>query len=84
MGWTLNVGGAIVRNLRGIDDFTNGGFYWDKNTPWDTDSGDMKPIRNEDSLQDYLLYLEGTRDAEPDIFYFNCGNMSGNMFFGKN
>lgn len=81
LGWTLNVGGAIVRNLRGIDDFAEGGFYWDKNTPWDTNSGEMKPIRNKDSLQDYLLYLDKIKDTEPDVFYFNCGNIFHNCFF---
>lgn len=83
LGWTLNVGGAIVRDLRGIDDFTKGGFYSDLNFPWDITSGEMNPITDSNSLQQYLPYVEEIKDTEPDVFYFNCGSISGSMLFGK-
>ncbi len=83
LGWTLNVGGAIVKETKGLDDFKNGGYFWDNNMPWNFISGEGFTVTTQ-NLENYKMYFSGIKDAEPDIFNFNCGNISGKMFFDKN
>lgn len=85
LGWVLNVGGAIVKDTRGLDDFRDGGFWRNSNKPWDIESEEMGyiSISHPDTLEEYLSYANSIKDTQPDIFYFNCGNLSGTMLFGE-
>lgn len=78
LGWTLQAGGCIIRQVQGIDDFAQRGCYNNNDAPWLTDS---KFEVTDQNLEKYKLYFEQDYDAEPDIFYFNAGGHSGSMFF---
>ena len=78
LGWTLQAGGCVIRQLQGMDDFNTWGYYEYPYIPWLND-----PAFNvtEQNLTEYMHYFNGDYDAEPDIFYFNAGGHSGSMFF---
>ena len=82
-GWSLSGGGIITRTIRGLADetpsfgyLTIGQEYADilMNNPSGVSSS---PIFQSLALGD------GVYDTEPDIFYFNFGNISGKFFFGQ-
>ena len=88
LGWVLNAGGVITRQIRGIDDFSS--------TRWgyvNMINNDIFPQNNESNLplwknttsenvkliNDYKNILHGNYDGEPDIFYYNFLNYSGKL-----
>lgn len=86
-GWSLNAGGVVSRNVKGLPDesvgpsensfFTDGGFsnYFLDAGGFANYFGDMEP------RADYRGFLEGRKDGEPDIFTFNFPGYSGKFYF---
>lgn len=79
LGWTLNVGGAITRQVRGVPD--------------ETDAGIMSPGTRSQFLQylstgsvsNLLVYYEnitdGLTDSEPDMYYYSFGGNDGRFLY---
>ena len=80
LGWILNAGGCIVREVKHMDDFGSGGYYFDQSFPVATGNNDNKPS---DRSEIFYPYLYKEKDSEPDIFRYNFGDMSGSFFFEK-
>lgn len=78
LGWTLQAGGCVIRQVQGMDDFKSWGYYYNTDAPWLTDP---KFDITYDNQTMYIRYIDGDYDAEPDMFYFNAGEHSGSMFF---
>ncbi|KAB2852169.1 MAG: hypothetical protein F9K42_03780, partial [Ignavibacterium sp.] len=83
LGWSLNAGGAIIRQINQLNDFTGSdiGYYFDENFPAPLSGNNYNPINQ--SYEDYEKYFLNMRDGEPDYFYFNFANYSGKFFFKK-
>jgi len=87
LGWALNAGGVITRQVRGFDDFKQGGYLSTIVPPSTSDNLQYVPGGN--ALQywnNYYMYLNSPDpimriDGEPDIFYFNFMGFSGQFFF---
>lgn len=75
LGWALNAGGTITRSTRGLPD--------DIMTQVDV----KRYLNNQMSYQERMDYLynvhQGTKDAEPDIYYLSMGNINCKMFKGE-
>lgn len=78
LGWTLQAGGCIIKQVQGKDDFASRGNYTNYDAPWLADPTFQVTNQN---LEKYMGYFNGDYDAEPDIFYFSAGSHSGTMFF---
>jgi len=80
LGWAFNAGGVITRSIRGSRD--EGGFGktgWISNsTP--TDYANLENITN---VSDPYMgsIANGTRDMQPDLYYFNFAGRTGKFFF---
>lgn len=95
-GWTLNAGGVISREIRGIPDNWNesigiqGYYNWFVERPqWDTvivfycDAGEHPNCRHSANI--FTDGRSDTRyDADPDIFHFNIPGYSGSFHLGFN
>lgn len=68
LGWSLNAGGAITRTVRGLPDDGPNGF---QSLP--------SNFASDINLQNDAA--QGTRDTEPDQFFFNVGGYSGKFVF---
>lgn len=78
LGWTLNAGGIVGRNIRGrADEY---GWVTDSASRIDTilQNGDMEDIA--DMTRDIDA---GTRDGEGDMYYYNFDGHSGKFFFDQ-
>ena len=73
LGWTLNIGGCIIKEERGWDDFSYTGYYYNSYYPWRNSSSNVTP---------YYFY-KNNEDTEPDLYYFNFGSYSGTMVFDQ-
>lgn len=73
LGWILNAGGVITRTVRHFADNMIGGYY---SIPF---TGNPNYL-DLDYVKDVRL---GTKDGEPDIFYFNFGEYSGSFYFNN-
>lgn len=78
LGWALNAGGCISRNIQHLDDFAEyrGNYVSLRAKPEDID---------EDSWynpKDYMNFMgfNGTYDSEPDFFSYSFGPYSGNFY----
>jgi hypothetical protein len=79
-GWSLSAGGSVSRKIMGLPDDQQGNYL----------SG-LKPVRDASTLDlktDADLYyvrnvLQGTIDAEPDIFSYNFPGKSGQFIFNQ-
>ncbi|HEY1056628.1 MAG TPA: hypothetical protein VGE24_15885, partial [Emticicia sp.] len=73
-GWALNAGGVITRTVRGqADETPNFGFLY-------TAAEFAYVVANPSTVNSSPIFQNqgfGTYDTEPDIFYFNAGNLSG-------
>ena len=82
LGWVLNAGGAIMRTIRGHDDF-EGYYYNEEESPEKTSdiekSGYTGLTKDPVSKLDYCRLLFGC-DVEPDIFYYNFADYSGHFY----
>ncbi|MCD0464985.1 RHS repeat domain-containing protein [Flavobacterium sp. ENC] len=93
LGWSLNAGGMITRQVRGLDDFEQYG-YLKKQLPPSTAnnlpdwSDPTKPLPNTANFyyyeEHYYDEIEIEHiDPEPDIFYYNFLQYSGKLVFEK-
>lgn len=92
LGWSLNAGGVITRQVRGIpdeldmdrrqrnvDDIINNGFFLDPSS-----IGTTPPF---ELLRIYGFYEEvynGVLDSQSDLYMFNIGGVSGSFYFDEN
>jgi len=92
VGWNLNVGGQVTREVRGLpDDFsdaTRSG--WLYNSQYASLSGfagtsDLSPstCADETSDQAFISNLQYVKDTEPDWFSFSVGGISGHFVFNN-
>lgn len=94
LGWALNAGGVITRQVRGLDDFDVNGYLnagplppavENTNRPDWSDPNNPNP--NTDNFNTYYTYFQnvnlGDIDGEPDIFYYNFFGFSGKLLFEK-
>lgn len=72
LGWAVNVGGSVVRTIRGVpDDIPGIGYLYAHAVPADF---------HDSAYRLYHQYI----DAQQDIFQFNINGRSGKFFIGKN
>jgi hypothetical protein len=80
MGWSLNAGGVITRNVRGRpDDLYRG--YIDG-----TNATDRLLAADVTNVPGYMTAIEASKsiiDAEPDLFYINAGGVNAKFFFDQ-
>jgi YD repeat-containing protein len=84
LGWALNAGGCIVKEVRGLDDFGSGGYYYDEHFPisnTDEESNATVTAQNMDEYYKYYNFFTNAEDSEPDIFHFHFASFSGSLFF---
>lgn len=95
LGWALNAGGMITKEIRGWNDFyknwaTNPnqpvaddyGYYYNNWPEWPECDANNNLVPDEDN--DILTEMLTAKDTQPDMFHFNFGGYSGTMFFEKN
>lgn len=88
LGWSLNAGGCITRQIRGKDDFRpnlNGYISLD-NLPPSTDTNLPQwgtSQANDGYFNYYTNVANGSYDGEPDMFYYNFNGKSGKLVFEK-
>lgn len=85
LGWALNAGGMISRQVRGKDDFgveTGGGsgFITYPDIP---NSETINDFLDEENLFYYRNTYAGNHDTEPDFFYYNFLGYSGKFIYEK-
>jgi YD repeat-containing protein len=84
LGWALNAGGCIVREIKHLDDFIGQGYYVDQDFPESDENNNSVNANASDNISNYRDgYLANTKDSEPDIFRYNFGNMLGSFFFER-
>ncbi len=98
LGWSLQVGGTIVKEIRGWNDFGDNdtnesapdgefdlGYYLNNFRLWP-----QRNLNNEVSTvgseaeQFYISNRLPKFDTQPDMFHFNFGSYSGSMYFNRN
>lgn len=79
LGWTLNAGGSVSRVIRGrVDDGENGYTNLPPLPP------SLENVATDPIADEYVTSVgDGTKDGEPDKFFFNAGGMSGSFFIRK-
>lgn len=88
LGWSLNAGGCITRQIRGKDDFRpnlNGYISLD-NLPPSTNTNLPQwgtSLANDSYFDYYTNVANGSYDGEPDLFYYNFNGKSGKLVFEK-
>lgn len=84
LGWALNAGGTITRQIRGKDDLKNINGYGYLNAPLPSSTVNNLPAWSDPGdLSAYTAIRGGTFDGEPDIFYYNFFGFSGKLVFEK-
>ena len=79
LGWNLNAGGSITRNVMGLSD-EGPDHYLSDNTV--KVAGDVYTDTQEGL--DYLRFInQGSLDAEPDVFSYNFPGKSGKFVFNQ-
>lgn len=75
LGWHLNAGGAITRQVKGLDDFSTKGWLI---------TGDQVQLEPDPPSHTFMEDVEnGDIDPEPDVFTFQAGGLSGKFFFNS-
>nr|WP_321485477.1 RHS repeat domain-containing protein [uncultured Draconibacterium sp.] len=80
LGWALNAGGIITRNIQGLDDLGEFGYPV---TPDINSFEDIPEVLNSCLYGNTVRYCNTENDTEPDIFYFNFANKTGKFILNK-
>jgi YD repeat-containing protein len=91
-GWALNAGGVITRTVigaaddRGVQAFnsTTNGYYSDSGYNsylFIPNSGQTIGISYDGYFPDDQNFLQGHKDGEPDLYFFNFGGYTGKFYF---
>ncbi len=87
LGWALNIGGSITREMKGWDDFYSGthprGYYFDRDFPTCDNNNDIDVRYGDQERQKYFNIGNNQVDSEPDLFHFCFGDYAGTMFVDK-
>ncbi|GAE65910.1 hypothetical protein H3Z85_16450 [Chryseobacterium indologenes] len=94
LGWTLNAGGAIIRNVKDVpDDYSNLGFLFTGNSiplfnDIDNSSGPVGITGNNDLLKSYygyLNYMSNHKDTSSDMYTISTNvGISGEFYIDNN
>lgn len=76
LGWSLNAGGLITRTIRGLDDFSDHGYYY-STVP---QAGE---VTSANSWDFFAKVIYKTQDSDPDFFFYNFLSNSGKFVFGE-
>jgi YD repeat-containing protein len=80
LGWTLNAGGVITRTIRGrADEYGELGFLG--NASLYHSAAAFNTGTDAQKYERYQAVVDGCRDSEPDLFYFNVAGYSGKFMF---
>ncbi len=82
IGWALDAGGVITREIRGLPDDKLGAGYWSSALPTNPDPSSYSTTA--DGSNPYFAINAGQLDGEPDIFTFNFNGRTGKFVVGKN
>jgi hypothetical protein len=80
IGWSLNAGGVISRNLRGIKDELEDFGFWDYTIPTEA-NGNSPGTPSERPFNDMYYNVI---DNQPDVFTYSFPGGSGKFIIGKN
>jgi len=95
IGWSLNAGGIITRAIRGMPDDVLGGYFGNHvNTTilaekyfGNIDASNSVEVGSGNGADSDMTilepYRENIQDGQPDIFYFNFGKYSGQLFMNQ-
>lgn len=76
LGWSVSVGGQVTRQIRGLPDESAHGYL--------TEFRKIREVTTM-SAEERRVYFDqieaGELDAEPDVFSYSAGNISGEFFF---
>ena len=85
LGWALNAGGCITREVKGWDDFGSSptGYYYNFNNPLPSTDNfrNITPDIFARESDTYERHTQNLWEREPDLFHFNFAGFSGTMFF---
>ncbi len=98
LGWSLNAGGIITRQIRGIEDFRNDtqiGYFNNFNNYENPLDGDFLQCHSHDesitiggsvtiTYYKFKTVCSLLNDGEPDLFMFNFGGYSGKFIVQRN
>jgi len=84
LGWVLNAGGVISRNVRGLPDETPNNGYWDlkDNGIYDFEN-DLLDLTNTSDYTTMVNVARGTYDGHLDIYSFNFPEGSGKFWIKR-
>jgi hypothetical protein len=78
LGWTLNAGGMLSKQIRGSDDDTG----WIKPSPYRI--RDILQSGNSSAINSFKQQLQySSFDGEPDLYYYNFNTQSGKFLFDE-
>ncbi|KXX72217.1 hypothetical protein AVL50_01045 [Flammeovirga sp. SJP92] len=89
LGWTLQAGGSITRQVNHIPDESASGAYWESSNMdkiqqiKEVACDEVVPVFSDDAK--YYLYkgfVDGNYDSQPDIFTINLPNIVAKFSFG--
>ena len=95
LGWSLNSGGMIYNQVNGLDDYETSVTFQGASShiPQNRELDPVIENQNNPTNPDYYdaVFLTAENfysipekiDTQPDIYYYNCGNLSGKFFFTK-
>lgn len=79
LGWSLNAGGVITRQIRGLNDEDPNGFQYNS----DIRISNELNMYNEDDYNYVQNIHIGGKDTEPDLFFYNFAGHSGKMIINN-
>jgi hypothetical protein len=81
LGWSLNAGGVITRQVRGLADESGGGYIYHSGDVSDYINSVMNSTQKQAYKDDIT---DGNTDSQQDIYVYNLGGESGKFFLKPN